>query len=87
MSNNKRVVTSGILGRGQFGYIVTPGGQGGCWQLDTRRRLDTLLGREVTVEGMRCDFNWLSVDSIEPLVQLESGGRSAANAGFPLSRE
>ena len=67
MSNNKRVATSGILGRGPFGYIVTPGGQGGCWQLDTRRRLDCLIGREVTVKGVRCDFNWLSVDSIEPL--------------------
>ena len=51
MSNNKRVTTSGILGRGQFGYIVTPGGQGGCWQLDTCRRLDCLIGREVTVRG------------------------------------
>lgn len=67
MSNNKRVVDSGILGCGWFGYIVTPDGKGGCWQLDTRRRLDRLIGREVRVEGVRTDFNWLSVDSIEPL--------------------
>jgi hypothetical protein len=55
---------SGILRPGRWGYALEMD-DGGMWQLDvSRKSVRRLLGRRVTVEGVRSDFDLIDVHSI-----------------------
>lgn len=62
----------GILMRDGHGYILSMG-DGAHWRLDDiGSAAIPMLGRRVRVRGMRVDFNTISVDGIDPDIQVQS---------------
>ena len=58
-------IETGTLGwdaRNRLHVLQMPGG--GYWHLDMPGRTRRLIGREVTIEGMRSGFNLLDVSSV-----------------------
>lgn len=61
------VSETGILLRDSHGYLLSMPG-GGHWRLEDIRHVRSgLLGSRVRIEGMRVEFNTISVDRIEQL--------------------
>lgn len=61
----------GTIRRGWFCYeLVTE--SGACWRLDTARRLDYLVGREVFVEGQPYGPGLMRLRDIEPLLPFDT---------------
>lgn len=54
---------TGLLRTGKVGSVLQIDG-GGEWRLDCDRRYEHLLGHRVVVDGVRSDFDVLSVERI-----------------------
>ena len=57
---------TGTLRWTRLGYVLAIA-DGGQWRLDVGRRAAKMVGREVTVEGLRSGFDLLDVHRIELL--------------------
>ncbi len=65
MPRGTRYELIGIL-LGGDPYPVLRVADGGEWRLDCNRSSRHLLGQKVRVVGIRCDFDMLDVERIEP---------------------
>lgn len=63
MPRGTRHRLTGLLRPGKLGPVLQIG-SGGEWRLDCDRRYEHLLGRRVVVDGVRSDFDLLSVERI-----------------------
>ena len=63
MPMGERVEATGILRRGDWGYILDVGG-GGWWRLDSVKPIGRFRGQQVIVTGIRGDFNTIDLDRL-----------------------
>lgn len=64
MPMGTRHVETGVLSREGFDLVLLRDG-GGRWRLDPARKLEAYLNRRVVIEGTRCGFDELAVETIE----------------------
>lgn len=64
MPRGTRHVDAGVLMTDRGQYVLERDG-GGTWRLDAPWRARRLLGQRVRIEGIRIDFDVLSVTTIE----------------------
>lgn len=71
-----RYELEGLLMQDRRGQPVLRVGDGGTWRLELSERIEPLLGRRVTLTGLRIGFDLLDVETIALVRQRPSTPRS-----------
>lgn len=66
MSRGQRYALEGRLLYGSHGFFALHTDGGGVWQLDAPRRILPLVGKRVTVNGIRSGFDMIDVRDFAP---------------------